>query len=145
MFSPIFCTSFWRADSTVSPPILRFGERGHVGGILLRRRARPPFGERAEVGVLGDEVGLGVHFDQRAHACRRRGTCRSRRRRRRARPPSSLGAALDAQQLLGLLDVAARFLERLLALHHAEPGELAQFLDHACGDFSHSSLSSAWR
>jgi hypothetical protein len=33
-----------------------------------------------------------------------------------------LGAALDAQQLLGLLQVAARFLERLLAFHHAEPG-----------------------
>src|SRR6185436_8436188 len=57
--------------------------------------------------------------------------------RNAARRLRGFRAALDAQQFLGLLQVAARFLERLLAFHHAEPGALAQFLDHSRRDFRH--------
>ena len=40
---------------------------------------------------------------------------------------------------IGLGHVASRFGERLLAFHHRRVGLLAQFLDHACGDFRHAS------
>ncbi len=138
MFSPIFCTSAWRVSSTVLPPMESAGERGHVGrvggGHQLRQRLR----EGGEIRVLRDEVGLAVHLDHRAELAvggdvDAHGALRGHAGGRLG----GLGAALDAQQLLGLLHVAARFLERLLALHHAEPGELAQVLDHARGDVRH--------
>jgi hypothetical protein len=51
-----------------------------------------------------------------------------------------LGAAPDAQQILGLREVATDLFERALALHHAEPGALAQLLHQARGDLRHVSL-----
>jgi len=51
-----------------------------------------------------------------------------------------LRTALDAQQLYGLLQIAVRLGERLLAIHHWQPGALAQLLDQTCRNLSHACL-----
>src|SRR5665213_22471 len=51
-----------------------------------------------------------------------------------------LRKALGAQPIGGGFDVASRFLQRLLAVHHAYAGFVAQFLDQAGGDFRHGSI-----
>jgi len=61
----------------------------------------------AAVGVH-NLLDLDVHLDQRIHA--------------------PFGRGVDVAVVLG---------ERLLALHHAGAGALAQFLDQGCGDFCH--------
>jgi hypothetical protein len=53
-----------------------------------------------------------------------------------------LGGALDAEQLDGLVEVAVGLVERLLAVHHAGAGELAELLDVGSGEVSHVSSSS---
>src|SRR6185295_11250150 len=115
--------------------LVLFRRSGIAFGDGLGERA----GERHEIVVLGDEVGLGVQLDQRTGLC-----IRAQKRadhafgRYAARGLARLGAALDAQQLLGLLQVAACLGERLLALHHSEPGQFAQLFHQACTDLCHS-------
>src|SRR3546814_9456896 len=46
---------------------------------------------------------------------------------------------LLAQPVDGAFEVAGGFAERLLAVHHAGPGHLAELLDQSRGDLSHSS------
>ena len=48
-----------------------------------------------------------------------------------------LREALLAQQIDGLLHVAAGLLQRRLAIHHARAGAFAQLLDHLRVDFGH--------
>src|SRR6185436_9276705 len=85
--------------------------------------------ERDEIVVLRDEVGLAVQLDQRA-GLRIRAQPRANDAfgGDAARGLARLGAALDAQQLLGLLQVAAGLGRRLLAFHHSQARELAQLL-----------------
>src|SRR6266852_4304441 len=45
--------------------------------------------------------------------------------------------ALGAQPVDRLFEVALDFAQRLLAIHHARAGLLAQFLDQGCSDLSH--------
>src|SRR5690606_14941458 len=92
------------------------------------------FGEGDEVLVLGDEVGLGVDLDDS------RAVARLRERDAALGGDAvgllvGLGQAGLAQRLGGGVDVAAGLGERLLALHHAGAGALAQFLDQGSGDF----------
>ena len=47
------------------------------------------------------------------------------------------GQAARAQDVDGRVDVAVGLGERLLAVHHARAGALAELLDHAGGDLSH--------
>src|SRR3982750_676256 len=49
--------------------------------------------------------------------------------------------ALDTQQLDGLVEVAVGLLQRLLAVHHAGAGEVAEPLDVRGGEVGHDSLS----
>src|SRR5262249_24135006 len=51
-----------------------------------------------------------------------------------------LVAQLDPENVLGLGQVALRFGQRLLALHHRRVGFLAQFLHQCRGDFRHKPL-----
>src|SRR5262249_30156893 len=112
-----------------------------VGGIFLRHGFRDTPREGEEVGVLGHEVGLAVHFHHRGQLAVRRQVSADDPLGRDARSRlARLGAALDAQQLFGFLEVAVGFLQRLLAFHHAETGHLAQFLHNACGNCRHASL-----
>jgi hypothetical protein len=54
-----------------------------------------------------------------------------------ARGLARLGAALDAQQLFRLLQVALALGERLLAFHHAEARQLSQLLDQPRTNLCH--------
>ena len=77
-------------------------------GLLRRDELGQRLREREEVLVLGDEVGLAVHLDQRADLAVG-ATVRADHAFGGDAPGrlARLGAALDAQQLLGLLQVAA--------------------------------------
>ena len=94
---------------------------------------RPPLRERLERLVAGDEIGLGVELD---HGGGHAG----------ASSPGDgdhalggdavgllggLGEALGAQPVDGRFHVASGFLQRLLAVHHADAGLVAQFLHQA--------------
>ena len=52
-----------------------------------------------------------------------------------------LGEALLAQPVDGGFDVAAGFVERALAIHHARAGLFAQVLHHCGGDIGHGNVS----
>src|SRR5204862_4888475 len=54
-----------------------------------------------------------------------------------------LVAEADAQQLDGGVDVAVCLAERLLAVHHARAGAVAQLLDLRCGDRRSAHLDSS--
>ena len=143
MFSPSFITSAWRVASTVWPRgQLRLAERVDVRDAFRCGQFGHRLDKAGEICILRHEVGFAVDFDQRAQLAVGRHVNADRTfGSDPAGHLARLGAALDAQQVLGLLHVAAGFFQRLLAFHHAEPGALAQFLDHACGDFRHFSLA----
>src|SRR5581483_4983433 len=52
-----------------------------------------------------------------------------------------LGEPALAEDLLGRLDVSARFLEGALAVHHPRTGLVAELLDERCGDLGHAPSS----
>jgi hypothetical protein len=58
-------------------------------------------------------------------------------RRDSTRCLAGLGTQLDAQNLLGLADIASGLGQCALALHHRRVGSLAQLFHHACGNFRH--------
>src|SRR5215216_4082302 len=102
-------------------------------------------GERDEVVVAGDEVGVAVDLDEDADLAvavdvglngALGGLAAAHLER--------LVAEADAQQLDGLVDVAVGLLERLLALHHPRARPVAELLDQPGRDahFSSSSLFS---
>ena len=103
--------------STVVSPDLGGLERVDVGRLGRGRRRDDLVGHRLELGVLRDEVGLGVQLDQRA-VLRSDQTLGGR----------ALGAladvlgALDAEQLDGLVEVAVGFDQCVLRVEHAGAG-----------------------
>ena len=110
----------------------RFG----IGGAGGQCGLGDGIGEGEEVVVLGHEVGLGIDLDQhglaavlRHHDAAFGGDA--------AGLLVGLGQAGLAQPLGGGVDVAVVLGERLLALHHAGAGALAQFLDQGSRNFSH--------
>ena len=111
-------------------------QRLDVGGAGGQRGLGDGLGEGEEVGVLGDEVGLGVDLDQHGLAAVL-GDRDAAFGGDAAGLLVGLGQARLAQPLGGGVDVAVVLGERLLALHHAGAGALAQFLDQGCGDFCH--------
>ena len=143
MFSPILPTSALRASSTVAPFSGKRGQRRrHRPGCCAATSSASAPGEGEEIVVLGHEIGLAVDFDHRADLAVVRNVGRDHAFGRDAGGRlARLVAELDAQDLLGLAQVAAGFGQRLLAFHHRRIGLLAQFLDHACGDFRHSILA----
>ena len=100
--------------------------------------------ERLEIVLARNEVRLGVHFDDGGRTAVGRLLDRDDTfggdaagllvRLGKARLPHDLGRSLE---------IAVGFDERLLALHHAGAGALAQFLDEGSGDFSHG--GSSWK
>src|SRR5205823_584926 len=57
-------------------------------------------------------------------------------------PLADILRALDAQDLDGLLEVAARLLQRLLTVQHPGAGQIAELLDVRGSEVRHTSLSS---
>ena len=94
--------------------------------------------EAGELGVAADEVGLGVDLDEHAH-----GRVSRDERGDGALVGRATGLLGERSQTAGAQDVdsgvqvAVGLGERLLALHHAGSGALAELLDHAGGDVSH--------
>jgi len=95
--------------------------------------------EALELVVLGDEVGFRVDLDGNAlgaldeHADQTFG-------RGAARLLLGGGKALGAQRVNRGLDVAARFGQRLLGVHHASAGALAQLLHVGDGNIGHGEI-----
>ena len=111
---------------------------GDVGGLGSEHSRDDFVGEADELGVLGDEVGLGSELDQGAVAARDDAVG--------GLAVSALGLlreTRDAQELDGLVEVALGLGERLLALHHAGAGGVAELL-HISGSDSHISLVLIW-
>src|SRR5437764_1801274 len=112
------------------PHLFRDVLLGHV----LRRRGRDVErhlpGERLEVLVARDEVGLAVDLDEHPDLAPRVDVALDDPLRGGA-AGALLGArlALDAEDLDRLLEVAARLLQRALAVHHPRAGAVAQSLD----------------
>ncbi len=104
----------------------------------LRRRGggHDLVGNGLELGVLRDEVGLGVELDQRAVLGRDE-----------ALGGRALGAladilgALDAEQLDGLVEVAVGLDQSVLGVEHAGTGEIPKSLHIGSGVVRHISLS----
>jgi hypothetical protein len=117
----------------------RQGRQGrHVGRILFRHQLRAIGSQLEELVILGDEVGFAVDLENAAQLAVGGDVDRHHALGGDAgRGLAGLVAQLDAQDFLGLRHVAGRLGQRLLALHHRRVGLLAQFLDHACGDFRH--------
>ena len=91
--------------------------------------------------VLGDKVGFSVQLNDHArltvgaqHASNQAFGCGT------VGLVGRLGQALGAQPVLGRFDIAAIFLQGLLAVHHASTSQFAQVFDQRRGDFRHGQL-----
>ena len=93
-------------------------------------RSAAAFDEALELLIAGDEVGFGIHFHQRAGALPH-GDADQAFGGGAAGLLGGLGNALLAQPVDGGFHVAARFVQRGLAVHHACAGLVAQVLHHA--------------
>ncbi len=99
-----------------------------------------------ELLALGDEVRLALQLDEDAGGLVVGDTGDDRAVRGGA--ALALGdalLALDAQDLDGLVDVAVGLVQRLLAVHHAGAGELAELLDVGGGVVRHTGFPSVNR
>ena len=109
---------------------------GVDAGALVERDRDHAAHQRLEVVVAGDEVGLGIDFDDHAEI-RLDGDADQTVRGDAAALLGGLGEALLAQPVDGGLDVAVGLVQRVLAVHHAGAGLLAQVLHERGGDRGH--------
>ena len=105
-------------------------------GADLERDLRDHLDQSLELLVARDEVGLGIHLDHDALGARGHGADQAFGRDA-AGLLRGLRQALLAQPVDRRFHVAVVFGQRLLAIHHADAGRLAQVLDHRRGDCSH--------
>jgi hypothetical protein len=97
--------------------------RVHAEGRVRRCVLAKFLGEPDEIGGAGHEVGLAVKLDHRRGLPVRRGIDHDQPLRGGPLGPSlGFRDALLAQDFGGLVHVALRFLEGLLAIHHARAG-----------------------
>ena len=118
-------------------------ERRHMGLLdrvdivaVLDRELGDAGHQFLELVVAGDEIGLGVNLDDDADLA----VGRDADQALGGDAPGLLGGgreALLAQPVDGLLDVAADFAQRALAIHHARARLLAQLFDQSGGDLCH--------
>ena len=111
-------------------------QRFDARGALAQHDVRQLVDERAEVVVLGDEVGLRVDLE---HDVAARLLVAANHDATLGRDARGLLVGLRgtglAQPLGREIDVALGFDQRFLAFHHAGAGALAQFLDQGRFDF----------
>ena len=101
-------------------------------------------GERLELVVLRDGLGLAADADDRADAA----VDDRADEALGGRPVGALAGlrhALLAQQGAGGVEIAVRLLQRPLAIHHPRAGELTELLDEACTDLGHAFSSSQFQ
>ncbi len=86
--------------------------------------------ECAEIFVLGDEIGLAIHFHQHADFSLQMNVGSDDSFLRRARRfLARAGDAFCAQDRFRFFQVAARFGQRAFAIHHARVGFFAELLN----------------
>src|SRR5215207_4004844 len=93
-------------------------------------------GKGEELFVLRNGLGLAADGDERAHLLvdpRQNNALR----RLAARALACLRHSALAQELLRGVDIAFRFLQRPLGVHHSRAGLVAELLDEGCRDLSH--------
>ena len=115
------------------------GESGNVGGVLFSDKLGGIGSHLLEFGVLRDEVGFGVDFEDRGGL--RIGSNVDGNHAFGGHAGSSLArlvAELHAQDFFSLSGVALRFRERLLAFHHRGVGLFTKRLHHRGSNNSHS-------
>ena len=105
-------------------------------GAGVERDLRDHLDQSLELLVARDEVGLGIDLDHDALGARRQRADQAFRRDA-AGLLRGLRQALLAQPVDRRLHVAVVLGERLLAVHHADAGRLAQVLDHRRCDCCH--------
>ena len=119
-------------DRQVSAVVLAGHQSVQIGGGLLGNGGGHALDEVHELLILAHEVGLGVDLDHHAHAVDDGGIGHAL-----GGDAAGLlgggGHALLAQPLHGLVHIAVRGLQCLLAIHHAHAGHLAQVLHISCG------------
>ena len=124
--------------------LLLDGAAGRIGRALqrldviagLERQASDVADEFLELLVLGDEVGFGIDLDDRALGALD-GDADEPFGGGAAGLLGGGGEALGAQPVDRGLHLALGLGQRLLAVHHAGAGALAQFLDRSSGDLGH--------
>ena len=122
--------------STVVSPVLAALSASTSAALDADRGRDDLVCDRLELGVLRDEVGLGVQLDQRAVL--------GGDQTLGGRPLGALAdvlGALDAQQLDGLVEIAVGFDERVLAVEHAGAGQVPESLDVGSGVVRHVFVS----
>ena len=107
-----------------------------VGRAGCRHVHRNLAGEVLEVIGARHEIRLAVHFHEHANLAAHVNVAADEPFvRRTARFLGRLGETALAKNGGRLLDVAVRFGQRRLALHHARAGQVAELLHHRCRDF----------
>ena len=135
-FSPMRADSASTSAATVWPSTSVASSASTSAGLLCRPMSSRRSASVDEVGVLGDEVGLAVELEQGAVLADDDAVGR-----RALEALADVLGALDAQELDGLVVVAVGLGERLLAVHHAGAGGVAETLDVGCGEVSHVTSS----
>ena len=110
--------------------------RGVDGRALIEGDREDAAHEGLEVVVAGDEIGLGVYFDDDAEIGLD-GDADETVGGDAAALLGRLGETLLTQPIDGRLDVAAGLAERILAVHHAGAGLLAQVFHQRGGNGGH--------
>ena len=113
-------------------------QRIHIGGVLLGDVLGHIVGEVQEVVSLGHEVGLAVDLNDHTHGCVLVGVLSyNALGRNTAGLLGGLAQTLLTQPFNSLVHIAVACDKRLLAIHHASAGALAQFLYHSRGNSCH--------
>ncbi len=102
-------------------------------GTGTERHIRDHLHQALEQVVARDEIGLGIDLDHDALG-RRDGDADQAFGGDAAGLLRGLGQALLAQPVDRGIEIAAAFVERRLAIHHARAGLVAELLDHGCAD-----------
>ena len=113
-------------------------ERRHIRRIVFCHQLRQGGGEIEKICVLGHEIGFAIDLYQ-CGAFAVIGKVGADHAFGRDAPGGLVrfGAALHPQQVFSGFQVAAGLDQGFLALHHAQPGDLAQLPYHGCGNFCH--------
>ena len=94
------------------------------------------FDKALELFIAGDEIGFSVHFDQGARAAGH-GNTHQAFSGHAAGLLAGLGDTLFTQPVDGRFHVAAGFGQRVLTVHHARAGLVAQVFHQSGGDVGH--------
>ena len=130
-------------DGQVGAVVLALHQGVQIGGVALGHGGGHALDEVHELLVLAHEVGLGVDLDHDAHTVDHSGIGHALGGNA-AGLLGGGGHALLTQPLHGLVHIAVGGGQRLLAVHHAHAGHLAQVLHISCGKSHFRFLQYIW-